>query len=79
MKIISKSIISGPEGLETIKALSQQGVLVVPKLQGRKADTYELPGLREVENRLVGKDALCISWKPRHSLGKCRFLQIFII
>lgn len=39
MKIFSRSTISGPEGLETIKALSQQGLLVSPKLEGRKAVT----------------------------------------
>lgn len=82
-RYFSKNIILGPEGAfvhcKAIKALSQQGLLVPPKQEGRNSDTYGLPGLREMGNRLAGKGPLGISWKLRYSLGNCGFLLIFII
>lgn len=82
-RYFSKNIISGPEGafvhFDTIKAPSQQGLLVPPKLEGKKADTCGLPGLREEGKRLAGKAPLGISRKPRYSPGTCGFSQIFII
>lgn len=62
----------------TIEALSQQGLLVPPKLVGRKADTYGLPGPREQGNRLAERLPLHVPWKPRYSLETRGFLQIFI-
>lgn len=49
--------------------------MVPPNTEGKKADSYGPPGLREVGNRLAGRSPLSISWKLRFHWNFAGFYQ----